>query len=144
MSLQKSSQKSVFLLIALSLLVLSPLAAGDKTVMLGSSVPADGAIDVAVDGEFILTFTSNVINMKVSENNKSCFTLFDENSMLVDIDVLMADDQIEPEFKRIIRVKANENLKKDSAYSIVISGKLKAKNGSEMGQDMIVSFRTAP
>lgn len=139
-----SLQKNAVLLIALTLLVLSPLAAGDKTVMLGSSEPADGATAVAVDTEFILTFTSNVINMKVSDNNKSCFKLLDENGEQVDMEVLMADDQIEPEFKRIIRIKADENLNKDSAYSIVISGKLKAKNGSEMGNDITVSFRTAP
>lgn len=137
-------QKKVFFLIAFSLLILSSLAAGDKTVMLGSSEPADGTIDVAVDTEFVLTFTSNVINMKVSDNNMTCFKLLDEKAAPVDIEVLMADDQIEPEFKRIIRIKSEDLLNKDSAYSIVVSGKLKAKNGSEMGQNVTISFRTAP
>lgn len=140
----QSLQKKLVVLIALSLLFLSPLAAGDKTVMLDSSDPAAGAVDVGVDAEFILTFTSNVINMKVSDNNRSCFTLLNDNGESVALEVLMADDQIEPEFKRIIRVKADENLNKDSAYSIVISGKLKAKNGSSLGEDTTISFRTAP
>ncbi|GEM_PF-248069 len=124
------------------------------TVLLIAVVPAlalefegsnlkDGSTGVAVDSQIDLFFGSNVVNLRVKENNLKCFTLVDEQNQVVPIEVIMPDDQIEPDKKREITIKPISPLKSDTEYKLYISPELQAKNGSTLGKTVIISFTTA-
>ncbi len=119
----------------------STALAADNPVSLDTSSIADGQNDVPLDASIELTFTNNVVNASVKENNAHCFELLcgDEE---VAIDVVMADDQIHPEQKRIITVVPKQVLQKGKKYSLMISGNLTAKNGNSIGSDTTISFTT--
>jgi len=73
----------------------------DNPLVLVSSVPEDNQRDVSLSTRIQLSFSKNVVNMAVKDNNQSCFSLYDGKD-LVPIDVILADDQIEPERKKEI------------------------------------------
>lgn len=89
-----------------------------------------------------LTFNKNVVNMKVAEQNATCFTLMDAEENAVEIEVVMADDQIEPEKKRIIVVEPAAPLAPNASYALIISEALTAKNGETLGEDVSLTFTT--
>jgi hypothetical protein len=108
---------------------------------LASSNPADGASNVAVNTQVKLTFNKNVINMSVKDNNVKCFALYN-NGLQVPINVIMADDQIQPEYKREVTIAPRQSLQPGSSYTLKISPELQAKSGAVLGQDVKVSFTT--
>lgn len=117
---------------------------GGQNVALGlaSSSPADGATGVAVTGQIKLTFNKNVINMSVKDNNLKCFALYG-NGQQVPINVVMADDQIQPEYKRLVTVVPQQPLKPGSKYTLKIAPELQAKSGAVLGREATVTFTTA-
>ena len=54
----------------------------------------------------------------------------------------MADDQINPDLKRIITVVPQNDLEEGKTYELIISGKLTAKNGNKIGEDTVITFTT--
>ena len=116
--------------------------AGDKPVSLDTSSVEDGQTDVPVDVVIELVFTNNVINASVRDNNAACFSL-ESGGKTVPIDIIMADDQIEPNLKRIISVAPVSSLEQGKRYTLVISGSLTAKNGNSIGEDTAITFTTA-
>lgn len=114
----------------------------DAPLGLASSSPADGASNVAVNTQIKLTFNKNVINMSVKDNNVKCFALYN-NGQQVPISVIMADDQIQPEYKREVTIAPQQSLQPGSSYTLKISPELQAKSGSVLGQEVKVSFTTA-
>lgn len=151
---QKSRSSLVLALVVLFCLFLTlPVLAeggsgdgsgGGKDIPLGlaSSDPADGASNVTVDTQIKLTFNKNVINMSVKDNNVKCFALYN-NGQQVPISVIMADDQIQPEYKREVTIAPQQSLQPGSSYTLKISPELQAKNGTVLGQEIKVSFITA-
>ncbi len=135
-------RKTIHFLLLLFTVIL-PLSAGGKTVTLGSSSPVDGAKAVPVDAEIVLTFTSNVVNFKVSDNNRGCFSFTDAEGNAVAFAVEMGDDQIDPDIKRIITLVPAADLAPGTMYEVTVSEALKAKNGSNLGDDLVISFTTA-
>lgn len=137
--------KRITLLILATVLVMALFTttayAGDNPVSLDVSSIEDGQTDVPVDTSIELTFTNNVVNMSVRDNNMACFTLLRDGTE-VDIDVVMADDQIHPELKRIITIVPKSALQEGKTYQLVISGNLTAKNGNSIGSDTIIAFTT--
>ena len=139
----------IYKLIVVMLLVLVPQAAyasagsgdgsggGASGVSLRGTSIEDGRIEA--DDVITLNFSSNVVNAEVRENNISAISILDEDGGEVAIEVLMADDQIEPEGRRDIHIKPLDPLP-DGAYTLVIDGKLQAKNGSTVGSDIVVPF----
>lgn len=117
---------------------------GGQNVPLGlaSSNPPDRASNVAVNTLIKLTFNKNVINMSVKDNNVKCFALYN-NGLQVPINVIMADDQIQPEYKREVTVAPQQSLQPGSRYTLKISPELQAKSGAVLGQEAKVSFTTA-
>lgn len=117
---------------------------GGQNVPLGlaSSSPADGATGVAVTTQIKLTFNKNVINMSVKDNNLKCFTLI-SNGQQVPISIVMADDQIQPEYKRLVTIVPQQPLKAGSQYTLKIAPELQAKSGAVLGQEVNVDFTTA-
>lgn len=149
--MNKRLSAAIILIMALCLLVTLPVCAwadngnGDKKIpLLDSSSVADGATDVAVDLQQIdLVFTNNVVNIAVKENNLKCFSLKSADGKDVAIEVLMGDDQVDPNAKRNVSVAIAEALEPDTAYILTISGELSAKNGNLLGNDINIGFTTA-
>lgn len=108
---------------------------------LASSNPADGASNVAVNTQIKLIFNKNVINMSVKDNNVKCFALYN-NGQQVPVSVIMADDQIQPEYKREVTIAPQHSLQPGSSYTLKISPELQAKSGAVLGQEIKVSFTT--
>ena len=126
--------------LALCILCASALA-GDNPVSLDTSSVADGQKDVPVDVVIELAFTNNVVNASVAENNAACISLACGNED-VPVEIIMADDQVEPNLKRIISVAPKSNLEEGKTYTLTISGKLTAKNGNSIGEDTRITFTT--
>ncbi|MBP8820180.1 MAG: Ig-like domain-containing protein [Syntrophomonadaceae bacterium] len=114
----------------------------DAPLALAASNPADGASNVAVITQIKLTFNKNVINMSVKDNNVKCFALYN-NGQQVPINVIMADDQMQPEYKREVTIAPQQSLQPGSSYTLKISPKMQAKSGSVLEQEVQVSFTTA-
>ena len=116
---------------------------GGKDVPLGlesSSIP-DGSTDVPLDEDIILNFNKNVVNFTVKENNMTCFALKDSKGTNIPITVIMGDDQIDRDIRRIITIHPS-SLSEGETYALTISRKLQAKSGATLGDDIIISFST--
>lgn len=114
-----------------------------EPLTLVSSDPAQNQQGVLLSAEITLTFSKNVINMSVSENNQKCFSLHSADGKQIPIKVLMADDQMEPEKKRIIIISPTAQLSPDTQYTVKISPDLSSKSGVTLGQPVSITFATA-
>lgn len=108
---------------------------------LASSTPADGDTGVALDTEIKLTFSKNVVNMQVKDINQGCFSFYADNRP-VQVEVVMADDQIEPEYKRDIVLVPGEDLELNTNYTIKVAQELQSKSGSNLEKELTISFTT--
>lgn len=108
-----------------------------------SSQPATGASNVPQNIRIKLVFSKNVVNMTVKENNLKCFTLVSKDGKPLSIEVLMPDDQIQPELKREIEVVPNKGLLAGTEYNLKIAPNLTSKSGVTLGQQVVVAFSTA-
>lgn len=106
------------------------------------STPGNSAKDVELDGQIMLLFNKNVVNFTVKDNNEKCFSIKDAENKEVPIDVIFADDQIEPDKKREIILRPKKPFDENTAYVIHISPTLKAKNGDSLDRDVAISFTT--
>jgi len=141
----------LILLDVLSLiLIVLPAAAGDGSgtgggrenpLALVSSNPSDGEKDVGLPVEIKLCFSKNVVHMTVRDNNRKCFLLYSADGT-VPVEVVMADDQIEPEKKREIVLKPLENLRNGTAYTVKVAPELQSKSGVFLGRQVEISFTT--
>ena len=116
---------------------------GGKNVPLGlaeSSVP-DGSTNVPTDVTITLTFNKNVVTFTVKDNNMTCFSLADSRGTNVPVTVLMGDDQVDPDIKRIVNIQPS-SLSEGESYTLTISGRLTAKSGAVLG--MTSSFIFPP
>lgn len=118
------------------------LYAGNKALLLSSSDPLDGSDGIPVDQPIQLTFSKNVVNFAVADENSSCFGLETVSGQSVDIAVEMADDQIDPELKQFVSIRPVSPLEESVEYLLTISASLQAKNGQILGEDLIIRFRT--
>lgn len=143
---------ALLLSIMLSAVLVLPVWAGDgdgsgggQGVPLGlaSSSPAHGEQNVSTTPEINLIFNKNVVNMTVADNNKKCFSLYAADGQKVPLEVIMPDDQIQPELKRHIDLKPLQALEPGTTYTLKISPQLQAKNGTFLGTEAKVSFTTA-
>ena len=146
--MKKALTLALLLLLFIALPV-SALAEGDGSgggsdeplSLANSSVP-DGSTGVPVDVTIALTFSKNVVNMSVKDNNKTCFNLNNNEGGIVSISVLMGDDQVDPTIKRIINIKPQADLASDTTYKLTISGNLTSKSGAQLGENVVLSFTT--
>jgi hypothetical protein len=114
----------------------------DEPLTLASSSVPDGSTGVAADVVITLTFSKNVVNMSVQDNNMGCFSMLDAAGAPVAVSVLMGDDQVDPSIKRIIQIKPVSDLQPGAAYTLVISGSVTSKSGVSLGQDLTIGFTT--
>lgn len=109
---------------------------------LSTSDPADGQKKVSIDSDINLTFSKNVVNILVIENNEKCFKLIDQDGQAVQIEVIMADDQIEREKRHEIILAPKESLDYGETYTVVISKDLMSKSGVLLEDEVEISFTT--
>ena len=145
-------KRSVIILLVLVLVVSFPIAAmaaggdgsgsgsGDGPKVESASVEEGGVI--APTDSIVLTFSNNVVNAGVREKNGGLVTLTDASGHAVEIDVVMADDQVEPDKKRIIEVSPKAALEA-GVYTLTAKAGITAKNGTEMKQDFVLTFTVA-
>jgi len=133
-------------ILVLSLLIVLSLGfavfAGDKQLALDTTSIEDGAKAVSLNPEFKLVFTNNVVNMKVKGSNISAIRMDDADGNSVELIVEMADDQVNPEEKRNVIVKAQEALEADKSYTLLIGKSFSGKNGSSLKEDIKINFTT--
>ena len=87
------------------------------------------------------TFSKNVVNMEVSENNSQCFKVINkEGGSEVAVEVEMADDQIEREKRNNITLITKEGIESLKTYQIIISPELESKSGEKLGEELILEF----
>lgn len=137
--------KKIALLVLSCLIVLSisfASFAGDKKLSLDSSTIEDGATEVSLTPEINLVFTNNVINNSVREANMSAISMTDSKDNIIEISVVMADDQVNPEEKRNVKVAIKNELSPSSEYVLHIDGSFSGKNGSALGEEVKISFAT--
>ena len=114
---------------------------GNPLTLVSSSL-ADGQKDVSLSPQMILTFSKNVVNMSVKDNNQNCFTLSSANGTQIPVKATMADDQMEPEKKQIIVVSPATKLSPGTQYILKILPGLTSKSGVTMGQTVSINFYT--
>ena len=111
-----------------------PLTLADTSIVDGMIKP---------DESIILTFSNNVINEDVRENNAKAFSMYDSGGNEVSIEVIIPDEQINPDAKRIIEVKPASSLEEGAAYTLVVSKEIRAKNGAQAEVDYQIGFMVA-
>lgn len=96
--------------------------------------------DVLESGTFTIemTFTKNVNNIKVSENNKTCFSITNEAGEKMPADVVMYDDQLDSSKKNNITINCTDL--PNGKYTLTISEALQAKNGSTLAAPLVYNF----
>lgn len=114
---------------------------GGSALKLESSIPADQG-KIGVDESIKLKLSNNVVNMKVAENNKTCFKLVDADGNEIPIKVIMGDDQVDKDIKNDIEIAPVEPLEEGQTYKLIIDGNLEAKNGSKLKDEKILTFKT--
>lgn len=139
---------AVLLLTVIALPVLAANGDGggdskDEPLSLVSANPADGQQDVSLKVKIHLSFNKNVVNMSVKENNQKCFTLYSANNDVVPVNVVIADDQMEPEKKRDIVLIPLRELQPAIAYTVKVAPELKSKSGETLGKQLAITFVTA-
>jgi len=88
-----------------------------------------------------LTFSKNVVNMEVSENNSKCFKVINrEDGNEISVEVEMADDQIEREKRNNINLIINDGMESLKIYQIIISPELESKSGEKLGEELVLEF----
>lgn len=146
-----SKTKLLFFIIVLSSFVIgqTAFAEGDGTgggksepLTLVSSSIKDGANGVSLKPEIKLTFSKNIVNMSVNENNKNCFSLHTASGTVIPINLVLADDQIDFEKRNDATITPKANLEQGTTYSVVVSSTLKAKSGVTTGKEIRLTFTT--
>jgi len=106
--LTKINLSKMSLCLCFLLLITNPLFSGNKPLQLVTSSldQADNLVNCNPVINFI--FSNNVVNMKVSDMNKTCFTLQTLNEMLINIEVIMepviTSDNHSPHMRQTIRL----------------------------------------
>lgn len=150
-NLLSSKAKFILFILVLSSFIMGQIAfaAGDgagggksEGLTLVSSSIKDGTKGVSLKPEIKLTFSKNIVNMTVADNNKKCFSLRNENGTNVPINVIFADDQVDFTDRNNAVIIPKSNLEQGTTYSLVISSSLQSKSGVTTGQEIRITFTT--
>ena len=114
----------------------------DQPLTLVSSSVANGAQNVSLTPEIVLTFSKNVVHFTVRDGNMACFSMTDAQGNDVPIHVEMGDDQVDPSIKRIVTVSPQSALTPGTSYLLKISRGVTSKSGVSLGRDSYISFTT--
>lgn len=114
---------------------------GQALAVQTSSVKS-GDKDVYKNNTIDLTFSKNVVNLSVMENNSKCFHLCDKDGNVVSIKITFPDDQVKPDYKNHVFVTPEKELTANSEYTLVIDKALTAKNQTTLKEDYKLAFTT--
>lgn len=103
-------------------------AGRENPLTLASSSVPDGAQNVDPNVHVVLTFTKNVVHFNVKENNLQCFSVTDSQGNAFPIRVVMGDDQVDPEAKRIVTIVPQSPYRAGETYTLTVKKGLTAKN----------------
>ena len=112
----------------------------DKPLDLAESSVVNGAEDVDPNVRIKLTFTKNVVNLSVRDNNKKCFKVVDSKGNQHPITVEMGDDQVNPDIKRIVTIVPDKPYVYGEKYTLVIGKDVTSKSGVSLGKDRFIGF----
>lgn len=139
----------IILLTVAALLSPAAFAAGDSSgggaaipLYMDWSDPADGASDISVMPVIQCKFSHNVAQGSGSEQNKTLITLEAAGGTNVDINVFMADAQIEFDKRQFIYISPVEPLSYGTTYILTVHEGIQAKNGMTTDQVQTVTFTT--
>lgn len=113
-----------------------------EPLALVSSSIANGETNVSLKPEIKLTFSKNIVNMKVIENNKNCFSLMTADGIAVPFNLILADDQIDFERRNDAVIIPKADLNPGTTYSVKISSSLQSKSGVTTGKETKITFTT--
>lgn len=99
----------------------------------------DGAV-IDPEDSITLTFSKNVVNKKVRDINLPLFVLKNEGGEEVAIEVVMADDQVEPDKKNDVLIQPASPLAEGS-YTLTAQAGITSKSETVMAEDYILTFR---
>lgn len=150
---RKNSRLFIILIMTMigCLLMALPVLAGqgngsgggkNDPLSLVSSSPVNGQKDFPINGEIKLKFNKNVVNLAVKDNNKTCFVLAASDGNKIPIEVIMPDDQMNPEQNENVSLKPLQELKNGTAYVVKISPQLQAKAGASLDKEVTINFVT--
>lgn len=109
----------------------------DEALSVESASIEDGA--AVASGETItLVFSKNVVNSKVAEDNRALFQVLDSDQSKVEIEVIMADDQVEPDKKNDVVIQLPQDLA-DGTYTLTAQKGITSKSGDVMEDDFILT-----
>ncbi len=94
---------------------------------------------VLPDSEITLTFSKNVVNSTVREANIALFKVEDANGNAVSAEIVMADDQVEPEKKNDVVIRFPQPLA-DGSYTVTAMAGITSKSGDKTESDYVLSF----
>jgi hypothetical protein len=115
----------------------------EKTpLLLEQSSPADNDLGVAVDAIITLTFSKNIVNMSVADNNLLQFQLREVGGEVVAIDVFLADDQVDREKRNDASITPIKPFKEDTDYELIVNKELSSKSGVLLADDLVINFST--
>lgn len=118
-------------------------SSSEKTpLVLEQSFPVDNDLGVAVDAIITLTFSKNIVNMSVADNNLLQFMLKEVGGEDVAIDVFLTDDQVEREKRNDATITPIEPLKEDTDYELIVNKELSSKSGVLLADDLVINFST--
>ncbi|HZX20893.1 MAG TPA: Ig-like domain-containing protein, partial [Clostridia bacterium] len=137
-------------LILVFMLIIQPIFAGGESegkkknpLVLVSGNLSDGAKDVPVQTEIILNFSKNIAHMTVLDENAKCFSLVDAEGKPVQVDVVIADSQIEPEKRRDVHIRPLHDLEPGATYTVVVAPSFQSKSEVKLGEELKINFTTA-
>lgn len=144
---------SVLLLFIFSLTPVSVLAAGNgggggqgngsgggnnQPLSVESASVEDGG-NISPEDGITLVFSKNVVNASVADTNKTLFTVMDNAGNSIPVEVVLADDQVEPDKKNDVVIRFPEGLE-DGTYILTAQAGITAKSGDVLSEDYTLNF----
>lgn len=108
--------------------------------MVHYTITVGGRADMAPDSDMIIAFTTNVVNLRVKDNNLACFKLYDNNDNPIEIDVIMGDDQVDRSIRHLVTIDPKDDLIPGENYYILVDKSLQSKNGEEMESEVKIDY----
>lgn len=131
-------------------LIIQPIFANGESegkrnnpLVLISGNPSDGAKDVPVQTEIILNFSKNIAHMTVRDGNIKCFSLVDAEGKSVQADIVIADNQVEPEKRKDVCLRPIHDLEPGATYTVIVAPSFQSKSEVKLGEELKISFTTA-
>lgn len=114
----------------------------NNPLVLISSNPIDGAKNVPVQTEIILNFSKNIAHMTVRDKNIKCFSLVNAKSESVQTNIVIADNQIEPEKRRDVYLRPLNDLEPGMTYTVIVDPSFQSKSEVKLNGELKINFTT--